>query len=450
MLTEKALNTIEKHKMLQNGDTVAVALSGGADSMALFHFLCNTREKLGIKVLALHVNHGLREESRQEQEFVADYCAKLGVECIITQLDMNNNEKPQGLSTESWARDLRYRFFAKETEKYSAKLATAHTMSDRAETVLFNLTRGTSLKGAAGIPAVRDGIIRPLIDCSREEIELYCEKHAIPFVTDKTNFEDIYSRNKIRLNVIPQLKKINPAVEAAICSFASDSVEIYSLLEEMSDQLYRNALGLGGLDVDMLKRRHPAVVKNLLRNNLDKLDCLSKDNIEAIYRALSSSQYKRQLSATVFCRIKDGRLSFYSPQKTEKKEGLSYTQIQPGQTVVFGDYTLHFSIISQAEHKNITENSKNYLTYGINYDILKGDVGLRTRKTGDKFTFINRNVTKTLKKLFIEDKVPQGYRDRIPVLVDETDSVIWVGEYGTSQPFVPTDDTKEILLITQM
>jgi tRNA(Ile)-lysidine synthase len=218
----------------------------------------------------------------------------------------------------------------------------------------------------------------------------------------------------------------------------------------MSDQLYRNALGLGGLDVEMLKKRHPAVVKNLLRNNLDKLDCLSKDNIEAIYRALSSSQYKRQLSATVFCRIKDGRLSFYSPQKSEMKEELSYTRIQPGQTVVFGDYTLHFSIISPSEHKNITENNKNYLTYGINYDILKGDVGLRTRKTGDKFSLVNRNVTKTLKKLFIEDKVPQAYRDRIPVLVDETDSVVWVGEYGTSQPFVPTDDTKEILLITQM
>ena len=165
---------------------------------------------------------------------------------------------------------------------------------------------------------MRDGIIRPLIDCSREEIEQYCQKHSIPFVTDKTNFEDIYSRNKIRLNVIPQLKRINPAAEAAICSFASDSMEIYSLLAEMSDTLYKNALGLGGLDVDMLKKRHSAVVKNLLRNNLDKLDCLSKDNIEAIYTALGQTSYKRQLSATVFCRIKDGRLSFYSPQKTEK------------------------------------------------------------------------------------------------------------------------------------
>ena len=96
------------------------------------------------------------------------------------------------------------------------------------------------------------------------------------------------------------------------------------------------------------------------------------------------------------------------------------------------------------------KNNKNYLTYRINYDILKGDVGLRSRKTGDTFTFVNRNVTKTLKKLFIEDKIPQSYRDKIPVLVDGTDAVVWLGDYGTNKPFVPDENTKNILLITQM
>lgn len=450
MLSQKVSDTLQQYNMLACGDTVAVALSGGADSMALFHWLCSAREKMGITVMALHVNHGLRAESRQEETFVADYCEKMGAECIITRLDMNNNQKPQGLSTETWARQLRYQFFARNTEKYSAKLATAHTRSDRAETVLFNLTRGTSLKGAAGIPPVRGEIIRPLINCTRQDVEEYCAKHSIPFVTDSTNFEDVYSRNKIRLNVLPQLKRINPGAETAITAFADDSREIYSLLTQLSDSLYRKAIGMGGLDVNMLAAEHPAVVKNLIRNNLEKLDCLSKDNIEAIYAAIGQPSFKRQLSADVFCRIKDSKLQFYSPQQQQRPADTAFVPVDFSQPVVFGDYTFMFSMISRDEHKNITENNKNYLTYCVNYDILKDDIGLRTRKTGDRFTLTGRNVTKTLKKLFIEDKVPQGYRDRIPVLTDGSGAVVWVRDYGTNKPYVPDENTKNILLITQI
>ncbi len=429
---------------------MAVGLSGGADSMALFHFLCTNREKLGVDVIALHVNHGLRPESEQEEQFVQAYCARMGVECIITRLDMNNNEKPQGLSTESWARDLRYKFFAENTRKYGAKLATAHTLSDRAETVLFNITRGTSLKGAAGIPPVRGSIIRPLIDCTRSDIEQYCADNNIPYVTDRTNFQDIYSRNKIRLNVLPQLKAINPQAEKAIAAFADDSREIYTLLTQLSDSLYKNALGLGGLDVNLLLADHPAVVKNLLRNQLDKLGCLSKDNVEAVYAALSQQTFKRQLSASVYCRIKDGRLSFYTPKKKKTSEQPAFMTVQFDTMLSFLHLNLTFSVISYEEYKRMEENEKNYLTYRINYDIIKGVVSLRTRKTGDNFTFANRNVTKSLKKLFIEEKIPRDFRDKLAVLTDETGSVIWLADYGVNKPYLPGDDTENILLITQM
>ena len=450
MLSERVFSTVKQHNMLSPGDTVAVCLSGGADSMALFHFLCTNREVLGVNLIALHVNHGLRAESRIEEIFVSDYCQSMGVQCIITRLDMNNNTRPQGLSTESWARELRYKFFFEQAEKHNAILATAHTMSDRVETVLFNLTRGTSLKGAGGIPVVRDNIVRPLIDCSRDDIEKYCSDNNIPFVTDKTNFEDIYSRNKIRLKVVPQLKKINPAAEKAIAAFAADSREIYSLLSQLSENLYRQALGLGGLDVSLLAGRHPAVAKNLIRNNLDKLGCLSKDNVEAIYSALESQSFKRQLSATVFCRIKDGRLSFYTPEHKAEKTALGRMTVEYDTDITFGYSTLRFSVVSAEEYEKIAKNCKNYLTYAVNYDILKGVLVLRSRKTGDRFTFTGRNVTKTVKKLFIEDKVPQDFRDRIPVLCDETDTVVWLGDYGTNKPYVPDENTKNILLITQM
>ena len=119
-------------------------------------------------------------------------------------------------------------------------------------------------------------------------------------------------------------------------------------------------------------------------------------------------------------------------------------------TITFGYTSLYFSVITASEYAKMEKNYKNYLTYAVDYDILKGDINLRSRKTGDSFTFVNRNVTKTVKKLFVEDKVPQEYRDKIPLLCDETDNVVWLGEYGTNKPYVPSENTKNILLITQM
>ena len=240
-MNKKALASIKKYNMIEKGDTVASCLSGGADSMALFHFLCSNREAFGIKVIALHVNHGLREESEDEERFVKEYCEKLGVECVVKRLGMTRRQKPRGESTETWRRNLRYEFFFEQAEKYGAKLATAHTLSDRTETVLFNTTRGTGLKGLIGIPPVRDNIIRPLIDCTRADIESYCAENGIEFVTDKTNFEDIYSRNKIRLNVIPRLKKINPNFEGAIANLSRETEEIYTFLTQLSDNLYNKS-----------------------------------------------------------------------------------------------------------------------------------------------------------------------------------------------------------------
>jgi len=450
MLSEKALKTIKQYNMINPGDTIAVCLSGGADSMALFHFLCSQRDIMGISVMALHVNHGLRSESQQEEIFVKDYCRKLGADYVVTRFDMNNAEKPQGLSTESWARNLRYKFFFRQAKEHGAKLATAHTASDRAETVLFNITRGTSLKGAVGIPPVRDNIVRPLIDCTRDEIEKYCRDNNIPYVNDRTNFQDIYSRNKIRLKVVPVLKEINPVAERAINDFARENREIYTLLTQLSDSLYRKSVGSGGLDVNILKSEHPAVIKNLLRNQLDRLDCLSKDNINAIYDALENTQFKRQLSQDTFCRIKNGWLSFYTP----KAPSATYTDysiaVEPGETVQFWHFTYEFSVVSYEEYRKITENDKNHLTYGVDCDKIKGILKLRTRKQGDRITLPQRNVTKTLKKLFTEDKIPRDFRNKIPVLSDETDSVLWLGDYGTNKPYVPSVNTNKVLLIKQM
>jgi len=450
MMNTKILNTISQYNMINTGDTVAVCLSGGADSMALFHFLCSQRENLGIQLIALHINHGLRRESEEEEAFVRSYCASMGVECFVKHLEMNSAPRPKGMSVETRARELRYSFFFEKAKEHGAVLATAHTASDRAETVLFNITRGTSLKGAAGIPPVRDNIIRPLIDCTREEIENYCETNSIPYVTDKTNFEDIYSRNKIRLRAVPVLKEINPAFEKAVGDFAKENLEVYTLLTQLSDNLYRKSLGVNGLDVNILLSEHPAVIKNLLRNQLDRLGCLSKDNINLIYGALGQGDFKHQLSRNTFCRIRDGWLYFYTPKPAVQAEKhRPQPVVVDGFTEFAGSY-FEISVISAENFKKIKESDKNYLTYCVNYDKIKGILKLRTRQSGDKITLPERKVTKTLKKLFTEDKVPLRRRDTLAVLTDDTDSVLWLADYGTNKPYVPGKNTEKVLLIKQM
>lgn len=450
MMITKIHNTIRQFDMIHTGDTVAVCLSGGADSMALFHFLCSNKEFYGINVAALHINHGLREESRQEEEMVKNYCLELGAQCFVTHFDMNEKQKPQGLSTETWARELRYDFFFAKAKELNATLATAHTASDRAETVLFNITRGTSLKGAAGIPPVRDGIIRPLIDCTRREIEKYCADNNIPYADDRTNFQDIYSRNKIRLRAIPVLKEINPAFEKTIGDFAQENREIYTLLTQLSDNLYRRSLGLNGLDISILLSEHPAVVKNLIRNQLDRLGCLSRDNILSVYNALGKNSYKQQLSADVFCRVKNGWLYFYTPKPAKEPAQLKETIIDLDTITQFGNSYMEISVISGEELAKMKENAKNYLTYCVNCDKIKGILKLRTRKQGDRFTLAHRNVTKSLKKLFVEDKIPRSIRDEMVILTDDSDNVIWLEDYGTNKPYMPLSDAEKVLFIKQM
>ncbi len=432
--------------MLQQGDTVAVCLSGGADSMSLFHFLATNQEKLGVKVIALHVNHGLREVSKEEEIFVTDYCRRMGAECIVYHADMNNRTKPQGLSTETWAREERYKFFFEQAEKYNAKLATAHTLSDKTETVLFNLTRGTGLKGAVGIPAVRDNIIRPLIDCTRQEIEQYCQANNIEYVTDQTNFEDIYSRNKIRLNVVPVLKSINPSFERSLSRFSQESSEIYTFLTQLSDNLYISAIGEKGLDISQLLKENPVVVKNLLRNYLDKIDCLSADNIEDIFSALFRDKYSRQLSDKYIYHIDNGYLSFERIAEKNKND-LQPVEITLNEKVIFAGKEYHFYVASAEDYRNIKEKYSNCLTYCANYDIINSTLILRTRQIGDKFTLPKRGVTKTVKKLFIEDKVPVNKRDMLPLLADEKGNVIWLSGYGVNKRYIPSANRDKVLII---
>ena len=242
------------------GDRVIAAASGGADSMALLQFLLRYRERLGICVEAVHVDHRLRPESGEVAEFVAEFCAARGV-----TLHRFAADAPVGHRSEEWSRELRYGYFERLAAQNGAKIATGHTLSDQAETLLFRLARGTGLKGACGIPARRGPFVRPLLGVTKAQAEAYCRRQGIVYVTDGDNLTDAYARNRIRHHALPALESVNPAAQSALGRFCERLAETERYLARQGAHLLERAARPGGYDLTVLAGADPVERQAALR-----------------------------------------------------------------------------------------------------------------------------------------------------------------------------------------
>lgn len=271
----KVSAAIDEFAMLERGETVVTALSGGADSVSLLRALKDIEGTLDIRVCACHLNHGLRgEESDADERFCAELCERLGVPLEVRRAEVGNQLRPHE-SVEQAARRIRYEFFGETLGKFGSRvLATAHTASDNTETVLFNLTRGTGISGLCGIPPVRAlgeefRVIRPLLYCTRSEVEEYLAGLGQAFVTDKTNLSDGYSRNRIRLNVVSELEKINPSLQTVISRMTKIVREDDAFLEELSEKALAEARTGRGWNAAALSRLPKPVKARAVRRILE-------------------------------------------------------------------------------------------------------------------------------------------------------------------------------------
>ena len=242
MLEEKVFNTINRYDMVQEGDKIVVGVSGGPDSISLLNILNNLKERLNIKIYVAHINHMIRKEADEESEYVREFCAKIDIDFFIKKIDVENESKRLKIGTEEAGRNIRYNFFEEVAQKVGAnKIATAHNSNDNAETVLMNILRGTSISGLKGIEKVRDGrYIRPLIECSRDEIENYCKEKELNPKYDKSNSENIYTRNKIRNLLIPYLKKeFNPNIVDGINRLSNIAAEEEQFINKIVENEYK-------------------------------------------------------------------------------------------------------------------------------------------------------------------------------------------------------------------
>ncbi len=245
MLKEEVLKTIETYNLIEKNDKIVIGVSGGPDSICLLHVLYDLKEKLGIEIVVAHVNHMLRDVADLETEYVQNFCKILGIECYVKKADILEISKTQKKGTEEVGRQVRYDFFDEVAKKTNSnKIATAHNSNDRAETVILNILRGSGLCGLKGIEPIRNNkYIRPLINTDRQNIEKYCNDNKLEPKYDKTNGENIYTRNKVRNTVIPYIKKeFNPNIIKTINRLSSLATEENEYLQAITKQEFENLL----------------------------------------------------------------------------------------------------------------------------------------------------------------------------------------------------------------
>ncbi len=447
-MENKILETIEKYSLLKNGESVIVALSGGADSVALLYALLGLGERLSLTIYACHINHLLRgDESFRDEMFVRELCEKNGVELFVRRCDIKKLAADRQIGSEECGRQIRYEYFNELSKSLNAKIATAHTATDSMETVIMNITRGSGIKGARGIPPKRGNIIRPLISVSRYDTESYCRRNGIPYVDDSSNSERIYTRNKIRLDVVPVLRELNPSVEQSFSRFSRNMYELDSFIDKISREAIASAEVSGGYSCEKLLSMPEPILSCAIEIICGKIGGEPENiHIELIERAIKdggSVSLKNGIEAVV----KQGIFRVYRKDNVYNGGNSSGFPLKIGETIIIsGKKKVSAGLIGIDEYREKLKIDKSILQFSIDYDTITDAAVFRNRKSGDFMSPKGRNLTKPLRKLMSEMKIPAEQRDSIVLLADGS-NVIWAEGIGAAESYCINDLTENVLTI---
>jgi tRNA(Ile)-lysidine synthase len=426
-MLEKIESFAEKHELFPKSGLVLAAVSGGADSVCLLAVLLELSKKYGFTVAALHYNHQLRgEESDRDARFVEDLCREKNVPLYTGAGDVAAYARKSGCGIEEAARRLRYDFFHETAEKLKAeRIATAHTAEDNIETVLLNLTRGAGANGLGGIPPRRGIVIRPMLTVSRDQVLDFLRERSLTYCEDATNAQPICGRNIVRHRVVPVLKQLNPRLAESVATTAAllreDEAYLSGLAESyIADHLVRETPGVVALDAAGLAALPAPVARRVVRSLAGRT--ATAKHVAAVLALCASEDVSARIALpgmTVFREY--GRILFSRDGGGDTAAGFAPVTIQfpedGGDTsAVIPELGLHITC-RLTDFPEKIQNS--FTTFLFKYDKICGKIVIRPRETGDKIDLYGRNGTKTLKKLFIEHRIPARKRPLIPVIADE-------------------------------
>ena len=465
-MISKVTALIDEYSMIEEHDLVAAGVSGGADSLCLLFMLLEYRKKVPFDLIVVHVNHGIREDADRDAEFVKTVCEKENLPFYLVEEDIREKAKREHLSEEEAGRIVRYAAFEKALENFdekrnrSGKIAVAHHAADSAETLLFNLFRGTGIYGLSGILPVSKNVIRPLLTCSREEIEEYLMEKGREWCMDSTNEEDTYSRNKIRHHILGYAKEhIN---EKATEHIAGTALQIAALRQYLEGE------------VEKVASKVAIIRENAIETNLEKLreypyflqeqywlwalgylspgrkDITSK-HVKALGELMEKQGSNKNLDLPAgLTAIKEYNVLRIGVDEKETSitdknlENLEYLLEKEGNYHLSDGSILEVSYINLEQIEGIEENK--YTKY-FDYDKINSCLKVRFRQTGDYLCINDSNQKKTLKEYFIQEKIPASMRSKIPVIADQN-HILWVMGYRISAYYKVTEETQKILKMT--
>ena len=506
-MIEDILKTIKANDMFAKGDKVIVAVSGGPDSISLLHLLHSLKEKLHISLAVAHVNHSLRgDESDKDEAYVKEFCARFSIDYFVRKADIHKIEEEKGISCETAGREVRYEFFSELLKEIKAdKIALAHNANDQAETVLMRIMRGTGMEGLIGIKPVRDKIfVRPLINVKREEIEKYCLENNLEPRIDKSNMEKIYNRNKIRLELIPYIKvNFNEDIISTINRLSSTINKDNQYLEEIANKKFEKFCKKDHDKVIIYEKafKEPeAIITRIIRIALRKvvgnLYNFEKSHIYDVISIQANSTSKMVTLPNHVVAINDYKdVQLFIKENYKNIVAKSEYVLKTNNIIKNGDCTSNENCIlnddctsnddctlnyeektinirnegynSNIQEKFINIEIKDYnlkiegklinglenvvfknkkLTECFDYDKICGDITIRRRREGDRFTPLGMSGSKKLKDFFIDLKISKDKRDNIP-LICFGDDIAWVVGWRINEKYKINQQSKNILEI---
>ncbi len=411
-IIEKVKKSIEEHGLISFRDSILVGLSGGADSVCLTHILYTLGKEMDLNIAAAHLNHNIRgAEAQRDEDFARAFSESLGIPCFIKTADVIGYAKTNGMSVEMAGREKRYAFFGNmATEHGFDKIATAHNRNDNAETILMNFMRGSSLAGLSGIPYIRGNVIRPVLDLTRAEIEEYCRNHNLEYITDSTNSENEYTRNKIRHFIIPNIEEqfnknfVNTVSRNGEIIKAEDNY-----INQATDAFFLSAVNGNEMNLTMLCKQHTAIkrraIKRFIAQSVGRND-ISSDFIEDALSMISKGRSGKEVSLPngYAARLEYDRLVAV---KQENIKDYEY-KAEIGKKIKIPEYGVEI-LIERAKGKQ--KDDARYFS-----NVNESDIVIRNRRFGDVFYPCGMDGRKKLKKFFADEKIPVSERNKIPII----------------------------------
>lgn len=469
-MINKVTDYVKKNNMLCAGDTVVAGISGGADSVCLLFVLSEIQKQIPFKLIVVHVNHLIRENASADAVYVRRLCEKMDVPFYLYEKDVASLAIKHKMSEEEAGRKVRYAAFEEQllkfdrdaVKKHRAKIAVAHNMNDRAETMLFHLCRGSGLNGLASIRPVkkREGkpdIIRPLLSVSRNEIEKYLSKLGVKWCIDSTNEEDTYTRNRIRHHVIPYIEKEIASGAVLNMGRAADILaETDDYVQKETEKAYNSCVAANGdaINVASMLKYHPFIQKQVILYFLKKFTPALKDITSTHIESILSLFYKdanRQVHLPYgilvkrnyeeVCFVIEGKEPSFHSEVFQIKLPKPF---EPPKCIFLPNQeTMEFKVFAYEKTGNIVQNQ---YTKWFDYDKIEKSLTIRTRQTKDYLTINEDNDKKTIQDYMVDEKIPRDQRDKTWLLAEEN-HVLWVVGHRISSYYKISNSTTYILQV---